>query len=221
MATPTADLERLLDPSAPIGQREAAWSAFVEEHTRLLLHVARTVDGRNDGGMDAFAFVLGKLREDEFRRLRTWRNDGRSRLSTWLVVVARRLCLDFVRHRDGRTPAVPDPGVQVVGTLARRALAGRIANDGGDPDVLVDPAPSAERALRVAELSRALDEAVATLTPDERQLLRLRFEDELTGRAIAVASRLPTPFHAFRRVNAVLERLRERLVERGFTDPRP
>jgi RNA polymerase sigma factor (sigma-70 family) len=220
MASPLALLDRLLDRSVPAEQREEAWSAFVDQHALLLLHVARVVDGREDGGMDAFTFVLEKLREEDFRRLRQWQDDGRSQLSTWLVVVARRLCLDFVRHRDGRLRPVADPGVQVVAAIARRSIAGHLPAV-GDPELLVDPAPSAERIVRASELTHALGDAVASLTIEERRLLRLRFEDELTGREIATAAGLPTPFHAFRRINAVLERLRARLAAMGVTDSRP
>jgi DNA-directed RNA polymerase specialized sigma24 family protein len=70
------------------GQEEAAWGAFVRAHTRLLLHVARAFGGDYDAVMDRYAFILEKLRADDYRRLRSWAADRRSKLTTWLVIVA-------------------------------------------------------------------------------------------------------------------------------------
>src|SRR4051794_9039666 len=97
------DLQRLLDgPHA--AAREAAWAALVQSHSRLLLHTACSVVADYDAAMDAYAYVLETLREDDFRRLRTFAADGRSSFGTWLVVVVRRLCIDRHRRRYGRLP---------------------------------------------------------------------------------------------------------------------
>src|SRR6188768_2553696 len=78
-------LESLLSaPDAP--SREAAWAEFVAEHSRLLIHVARDLFRQHDGAMDAYTFVLERLEEDGFRRLRGFQDDGRSRFTTWLTV---------------------------------------------------------------------------------------------------------------------------------------
>jgi len=44
-----------------------------------------------DGAMDAYAYVLERLRERDCARLRTYADGGPARFTTWLVVVARRL----------------------------------------------------------------------------------------------------------------------------------
>jgi len=95
------ELSTLLDAANPAA-REAAWTRFVETHNRLLLHVARSVDRDHDAAMDAYAHVLEQFRGDDFRRLRAYASDGRSKFTTWLVVVTRRVCLDHVRQRYGR-----------------------------------------------------------------------------------------------------------------------
>jgi len=82
--------------------REAAWSGLIARYNALLLHVARTVAVNREDAMDAYALVLGELRADDFRRLRSYAGDGRSKFTTWLVVVVQRICLDFVRQRYGR-----------------------------------------------------------------------------------------------------------------------
>ena len=51
-----------------------------------------------------------------------------------------------------------------------------------------------------------------------RLLLKLRFEDELPAREIATLMHLPTVFHAYRRLNALLASLRRTLEDAGVDD---
>ena len=105
MAETPRSLQRLLtaiaqeDTSAPTPHRRA----FVARISRLLIHVARSITATHDDAMDAYAFVLEQLRADQCRRLREFAADPRCKLSTWLVVVVRDLCMDLYRHRYGRT----------------------------------------------------------------------------------------------------------------------
>src|SRR5690242_433674 len=95
------ELARLFTAADP-PTHDAAWAAFVAAHSRLLLHTARSLNHDYDAAMDGYAHVLEALRSDNYRRLRAYVADGRGKFSTWLVVVARRLCLDFHRQRYGR-----------------------------------------------------------------------------------------------------------------------
>src|SRR5690348_7962664 len=99
----TAELERLLEAHTEAARREA-WAEFIQVHHRLLIHVARSTSGQRDedAAMDAYTFILDRLRENDFRRLRAFVADGRSTFVTWLVVVTKRLCIDFARARYGR-----------------------------------------------------------------------------------------------------------------------
>jgi RNA polymerase sigma factor (sigma-70 family) len=196
---------------------DAAWRAFVAEHTRLLLHVARSVTSSHDDAMDAYAFVIEQLQADDFRRLREFAGDPRSKLSTWLVVVARRLCLDLYRRRYGR--------VRGIDTSAQRAVRRRLQNlVGEDFDVHDLPAThngGAELALRRSELQGALDQALATLDAHDQLLLRLRFDDDLSAQEIAKLLEFPSPFHVYRRVNTLLGVLRRALEQRGVESAVP
>src|SRR5690349_20871276 len=98
--SPPRELVRLLESTA--SHRESAWEAFLGVHSRLLLHVARTFANEHDAAMDAFAWMLDRLRADDFHRLRAFSADGRSEFTTWLVVVGRRLCVDWYRAKYGR-----------------------------------------------------------------------------------------------------------------------
>jgi RNA polymerase sigma factor (sigma-70 family) len=196
---------------------DAAWRSFVGEYTRLLMHVTRSVTANHDDAMDAYAFVLEQLRVDDYRRLREFAVDPRSKLSTWLVVVARRLCLDLYRHRYGRRRGDDSREQRDM----RRRLQDLIA-DAVEPNDLPSPRSGrSELAIREAELAIGLEEALAAVSAPDRLLLRLRFEDDLTAQEIARLLQFPSPFHVYRRLNGVLASLRVALKRRGIESAMP
>ena len=87
------ELSGLLDSRDALSKEEA-WQRFVNRHSRLLLTTARETCADYDDGMERYAFLLDELKQDDFRRLRKYLADGRGKFTTWLVVVARRLCVD-------------------------------------------------------------------------------------------------------------------------------
>ena len=211
------ELTRLIEATdAPA--RDDAWARFVAAHSRLLLHVARSLTADRDATMDGYAHVLERLREDDCRRLRGYVPDGRSKFTTWLVVVARRLCLDFHRHRYGRSD---DPAPDALAAhAARRRLADLVAG-AIEPEQLAASAADPASALQAEELHRALGAATARLGATDRLLLKLRFDDDLSAREIAGLLALPTPFHVYRRLNALLQELRRVLQQRGIHEAEP
>jgi RNA polymerase sigma factor (sigma-70 family) len=213
-------LARLLE-AADERARDEAWTQFVDEHSRLLLYVARRNTPDYDGAMDAYAFVLEKLREQESHRLRGYAADGRGKFTTWLVVVSRRLCLDFHRHRYGRSTN-SGPTVDVDDTRAARRRLFDLASSTGDDSLASqvsddDPAGT----LRREELERALDAVMKELTAPDRLLLALRFHDGLSAAEIASMLHFASPFHVYRRINQLLASLRERLAKRGVQSSVP
>ncbi len=207
---PPPELLGLLNATDPAA-REAAWAAFVSAHSRLLLHVARSVGRDYDASMDAYAFVLEGLRDDDYRRLRAYAADGRSKFTTWLVVVARRLCLDHHRRRYGRLRS-DAPGEQQA-HAARRRLQDLIA---AELDLTPEPTGDAQQSLEAGERRATLEAVLNALTPRDRLVLKLRYEDDLSAREIAGLLGLPTPFHVYRRLNALLVELRGTLRDRGL-----
>lgn len=195
-------------------QVDRAWAAFVAHHSRLLLHAARSLGADYDGAMDRYAFALERLRDNDFQRLRGYVPDGRTRFTTWLVVVARRLALDHYRRRYGRAPGDADQDVS-----HRRAMRRQLADSVRDP---TDPAElarpdqaSPDEQLGATHRSESLAGALASLDPGDRLLLKLRFDDGLTAREIAGILGLPTVFHVYRRLNALYPALRRELEIRG------
>jgi RNA polymerase sigma factor (sigma-70 family) len=203
--------------------RDAAWSSFINSHNKLLLHVARSLGGDYDAVMDRYAYILEQLRSDNFRRLRAFVADGRSEFSTWLVVVAQRICLDHYRHRYGRNrhPAASVDTAHDDDAAARRRLVDLIGADVDLSSLSDSDAPNQEEALRAADTYQALESVLEHLDSHDRLLLKLRFEDDLPVAEIAENLGLPTRFHVYRRLSSVLEKLRVELRRSGITDPVP
>ncbi|MBA3556159.1 MAG: sigma-70 family RNA polymerase sigma factor [Gemmatimonadales bacterium] len=150
--------------------------------------------------MARYLFILEELRRDDFARLRRFAADGRGRFSTWLVVVARRLCVDHHRRCYGRNrTAGPAPQMRSPARQARQRLTD-LCGDSRALDAVAD--------LAQLDPLEALDE----LEPSDRLLLKLRYEQDLTAREIAALLGLPTPFHVYRRARAICALLRDRLT---------
>lgn len=160
--------------------------------------------------MDAYAYVLEQLRRDDCHRLRSYVSDGRGKFTTWLVVVARRLCIDYIRQRYGREAGA-----------SRRNLVDLLVEQLDPADLADHTSPDPETSLRVHELSGALGGALGALDARDRLLLKLRFEDDLPAREIGQIMGFRTPFHVYRRLNALLERLRTALGRRGVQGSEP
>lgn len=217
---PSPELAFLSDGTAPEA-RERGWEEFVERHTPLLLRAAKAFGGDYDAHMDRYRYMLEQLQRDEYQRLRAYRSRGASTFDGWLVVVARRLCLDFERRRYGRPSRAADPERErnERGDQAARRKLTELGGVGPDPEDL--PGPSHQLPdVQASETERriALGEALDELEPRERLLLRLRFEDGLSVREIADVMDFPTVFHVYRRLKNALGEARARLRSRGYED---
>ena len=209
-------LSRLIRAATP-QDADAAWRAFVAEHSRLVLHACRSVWRAADDAMDAYAEVLDHLHADDFRRLREFGTEPRSQVSTWLVVVSRRIALDLYRRRYGR----PGSDGAIDQRRARRRLQDLVAEQLEIHEHAAPESDRADAAIRHAELHDALQYALAALAPRDVLLLKLRFVDDLSAQAIARILEMPSPFHVYRRLNALLADLRRALGRRGVESALP
>jgi RNA polymerase sigma factor (sigma-70 family) len=211
------ELQRLLvapdDPS-----RAAAWERLIAEHSHLLLRVARSLGGGHDEAMDRYAFILDRLQQADCRRLRTYVPDSNAKFTTWLAVVARRLCLDHHRERYGRPMGAGPESEDTART--RRQLEDLVSAE-LNLDQVADPAGAdPATGAQTQEVRNALHRALVALGPGDLLLLKLRFEDDLPAREIAGLVHLPTPFHVYRRLKTLLAALRRVLEQAGIEGPR-
>ena len=101
------------------------------------------------GNEDAAREVLQETLLAAFRHLPGFRGDAA--LSTWLYQIARSFC---IKERRGQHPT-------------------RSLDEAGAPE-LVDPAPGPEARTYAHEIGEALSRAIATLAPEQREVLILR-----------------------------------------------
>jgi len=198
-------------------ERDSAWESFLASHSRLILYVARSNTRDGDEALDAYTWALERLRENESRRLRGFSEAGGTLFSTWLVVVVRRLCLDFLRHKRGRVSKASNDRTSTERNQFRR----RLLDLAGEPAVLETLSEAGsypDTQLEAQELHEALEAAVAALAPADRLLLSFRFEDGLSASEIARVMGFPSQFHVYRRLTAVLKDLRSRLRAAGIDD---
>jgi RNA polymerase sigma-70 factor (ECF subfamily) len=207
-----ADLLEARDASAA----EEAWGALLRRHSRLILHAVRRTHGGYDGTMDRYAYVLEQLRSNDYRRLRSFEAGHGARFSTWLVVIAQRLAVDFHRRRFGRatsTSEAPSEHADI-----RRRLA-ELVSDQADLTQLPDPSALDPQAAMIrAERGEALDSAVGALSSRDRLLLSLKFVDDASAAQIAAAMGFPTQFHVYRRIKKILKELHGSLGGDDFRD---
>lgn len=212
------DLHELL--RAPdSSRRDAAWEALITRYTKLLMATARRFGGDHDAAMDRYAFLLEKLRDSDYRRLRAYRSDRGASFTTWLTVTARRLCLDHERSRHGRHDVESD-GRTGRQRDVRQALSRAIWAD-VNVDEVADPVASIESAAVRRECEAKLLAAVRRLEPRDRLLIALRYTDDLPASRIAALMNFGSVFHVYRRLRTVLAQLRKLLEADGVDGPGP
>lgn len=110
----------------------AAWGELVRRHLDLVHRAVGRVLGPVPADIeDVLQTLFVKLMEQDRRRLRSFQ--GRSKLSTWLVAIARREALDFLEKRGRRGPSAAQPSERL------------LADGTEDPGAAVDRAQHARR----------------------------------------------------------------------------
>jgi RNA polymerase sigma factor (sigma-70 family) len=205
----TPDVLVRLVTAADARGRQSAWAAFLEQYSGLILHVARSRSRDHDEIMSCYEFVVDQLSREDHARLRRYASDGHGKFTTWLLVVVRRLCVDHHRQRYGRSQTANGERHS-----ERRRLTD-LVGDAVGLDLLADP-DSADDVLLRDERSTLLSRALERLTPSDRLILRLRFDDELSVPEIARLLKAPSPFVMYRRIDSTLGMLRRALEARGI-----
>lgn len=205
-------LENLLSADAPAND---AWADFAREYSKLLLHVAIRSSRGRDEAMDAYAYLLERLSDNGYQRLRAYTVNRNSKFTTWLVVVARRICIDHHRMRYGRI-VDSESGREREQRDRRRRLEDLVERLRETDDVADETILPPDREAEAAELTHGLAWAVSLLPPGDRLLIRMRFDDGCSAAEIATALRYPSQFHVYRRLKVILASLRKSLRSRGF-----
>lgn len=84
---------------------ELAWKEFLNLYSNLFLSIILKYVKVHDEVMEKYLYICSKLCQNDFRILKkfnTGHNFKKPKLSTWLTVVVRNLCVDEFRAKNGR-----------------------------------------------------------------------------------------------------------------------
>jgi RNA polymerase sigma-70 factor (ECF subfamily) len=151
-----------VDPEAAAVERfqagdEAAFEELVSRREAEVYRLARRMLGDEEDALEATQDAFLRA----YRALPRFRGDAAFR--TWLFGIAINVCRSRLASRDTRN---------------RRRTIPLDAGDPGDGDAALvlpaAPGPDPERAAHGAELGKALERALAGLSPEHREILLLR-----------------------------------------------
>jgi RNA polymerase sigma factor (sigma-70 family) len=179
----------------------AAWQKFILIYSNFIYRAIIKYTDDYDEKMAVYLHILEKLNENGFERLRAFA--FKSKLSTWLTVVSRRLALDFLRSKYGRD---------------FRLKKIRVVSIDAEPDylkLLADPV-TPEKVLAVSEqqelrerLEADLRLSMAALSDQERLAVQLVYFQGLRIREVGKLLKLPAAYkfmgRALQKIKAKME----------------
>ena len=178
------------------GKREA-FEVLVRRHQKPLLNYLHRLTGARDGAADLAQEVFIKV----YVSLASF--DPQYRFTTWLYRIASNCAIDQVRKKQIRTCAIEPAPTDGDRVPAVSQLCGH------------DPTP--HEMLRLREVEKRLDEAIAALPVAYRQLILLRHRQHCRYDEIARISRLPigTVKNRIFRAREILKGQLADVLERG------
>jgi RNA polymerase sigma factor (sigma-70 family) len=151
---------------------EDAFRGLVARHQRpvynLLVRMLRNPSLAEELAQDTFLKA--------FKNLRTF--DPRFKFSNWILKIAHNSAIDAIRRKGPAEVSLDEPGGDGEGPT----LAESVADPRGDESLM---------ALERRDLSRALGAALDRLRPEYRQMVILRYQEELGYEEIAEMTGLP------------------------------
>ena len=180
----------------------AAWQKFILQYSNFIYGAIVKYTDDYDEKMAVYLHILEKLREDRHERLRQFA--FKSKLSTWLTVVSRRLALDFLRSRYGRDFSLKK--IRVVSIDAEPGTM-RMLAETMDPEKEL---AAAERQEWRERLERGLRLAMDKLDDRERLAVQMIYFQGMRIREVGRLLGLPASYkfvaRTLKKIRAEMER---------------
>lgn len=149
----------------------AAWGEFLKLYSSVVMLVVRRFESGRDESTDCFLYVCEALSDDGFRRLRSYRPQGKARFRTWLSAVVANLCIDWQRRRSGRyRPVQAVADLPEIDQQVYRCIYVRGMSRADCLSALIGRYPDLTQS-RLSEINARLFQ---TLTPQQRFQLAVR-----------------------------------------------
>lgn len=107
---------------------------------------------------------------------------GRSRFTTWLFQITRNICIDHLRKRKRRGPML---------SLDEPSGGGSSDEDGPYRDYIVAKGPAVDEVVASRELQQHIEDAVAQLPEEQKEVFLMRENTDMTFEEISNASGVP------------------------------
>lgn len=173
-----------------------ALNELIVRHGRPLYGFLDRLTGSRERAQDAYQEVFLRV----VRSAKSYQPSAR--FAAWLYTIARNHCVDLSRRaRFRNTESLDDP----ISDDTETTRLDMVADDGPDP----------EANLRGAELSEALEAAVAALPGEQREVFLLRERAGLSFKEIAAVQKAPLNT-VKTRMHYALNALRQALAGQGF-----
>ena len=180
--------DRSLAAAAARGDQQA-FTELVERYRNYIYAIAYRIALNEDDALDISQNVLLRLVE----KIGKYRGEGAFR--AWLATLTSREAISFVRRAARRHETAVEPE-----TIAAAADSG-----------LAAPNPGPRETLDRAQHWQLVEEAMASLSPQQRAIFGLRFREELMPKEIA--ERLDIPSHQVRsQLHRAVTRIREKVA---------
>ncbi len=149
---------------------EDAFCEVIRRFNRHIVSVLRRYASHATDREDLHSEIVEKLLANRKRALRVW--EPRASFGSYVATIAARHCIDWLSRR-GRLPCVCLPN----------------GSDGSSDDLLAEVAPAGSEwqphfCMEVCERRESLRDAMASLSSNDRLVLYLRFEQDLSGAEI-------------------------------------
>ena len=173
-----------------LAKQPGSWNDFVDRFLSLIYHVVqytaylRSAKLAPEDVEDIAAEVLLQIVADDYKVLRQFR--GHANLSTYLTVVARRICVHELNRRQSVRDAI------------RR----------GDSKASAEPFDESAAAQKGLESLEEVDKLLRKLSGQEREIVRLFYLEGRSYEEISIETNVPV-----NSIGAVLTRARKRLRE--------